>query len=350
MFNINPAFAARGRNRLAPALLAIMILSGASSQARAADHSSPDLGLPVDCRLGVDCFVQQMPDVDPSDQALDPLCGNATYQGHDGWDIRIRTLKDFDRQTPVIAIADGTVARVRDGIPDRIYDRAQDKDTAGKECGNGVLVEHSGGLASQYCHLKEGSIFVRPGAHVKKGERLGSVGASGLAEFPHVHLSVRRDGKPIEPLTGRPLGIGREACGATAGSLFEPAVRDALSGSASAILLVGLTSAPPELANLVREGEPAVPRTSQTVIAWVWAINVEADTVFRMRIVDPDGKTLMHIETKPLERRKANYIAYAGGKSAQRAGEYGLQIEMVSRGKTISSATRSVLIRGEGER
>jgi hypothetical protein len=350
MFNINSACAARGRNGLAPALLAIMILSAASSLARAAGHPSPELGLPVDCRLGVDCFVQQMPDVDPSDQALDPLCGNATYQGHDGWDIRIRTLKDLDRQTPVIAIADGTVARVRDGIPDRIYDRAQDKDTAGKECGNGVLVEHSGGLASQYCHLKEGSIVVRPGAHVKKGERLGSVGASGLAEFPHVHLSVRRDGKPIEPLTGIPLGTAREACGETAGTLFEPAVRDALSRTASAILLVGLTNAPPELSSLVREGEPVAPKTSQSVIAWVWAINVEAGTVFRMRIVDPDGKTLMHIETKALERRKANYIAYAGGKSAQRAGEYGLQVEMVSGGKTISSTTRAILIRSEGER
>ncbi|MGY3356397.1 murein DD-endopeptidase MepM/ murein hydrolase activator NlpD [Bradyrhizobium sp. GM0.4] len=350
MFKLKFHRAAHGPHRLALAWLGIMILSAAMPPARADDQLSPNLGLPVDCRLGADCFVQQMPDVDPGDQALDPLCGNATYQGHDGWDIRIRTLKDIDRQTPVIATADGTVLRVRDGIPDRIYDRAEDKDTAGKECGNGVLVEHSGGLASQYCHLKEGSIVVQPGTPVKKGDRLGSIGASGLAEFPHVHLSIRKDGRTLEPLTGRPLGSSREACGATGGSLFEPAVRDALSRSASAILLVGLSNAPPELANLVREGEPAVPRTSQTVIAWVWAINVETDTVFRMRIVDPDGKTLMHIETKPLERRKANYIAYAGGKSAQRAGEYGLQVEMVSRGKTISSATRSVLIRGEGER
>ncbi|MET4276243.1 MULTISPECIES: M23 family metallopeptidase [unclassified Bradyrhizobium] len=350
MFKLKFHCAAHSQYRLAPALLGLIILSAAIPPASADDQLSPNLGLPVDCRLGVDCFVQQMPDVDPSDQALDPLCGNATYQGHDGWDIRIRALKDIDRQTPVIATADGTVARVRDGIPDRIYDRAQDKDTAGKECGNGVLVEHSGRLASQYCHLKEGSIVVRPGAHVKKGDRLGSIGASGLAEFPHLHLSVRKDGRTIEPLTGRPLGIGRETCGATGGSLFEPAVRDALSRSASAILLVGLANAPPELPRLVREGEPAVPNTSQPVIAWVWAINVEADSVFRMRIVDPDGKTLMQMETKPLERRKANYIAYAGGKPAQRAGEYGLQVEMVSGGKTISSATRSILIRSEGER
>lgn len=338
--------AARGRCGLA--LLAILAAAGVP--ARAEDTLSSNMGLPVDCSLGENCFVQQMPDVDPTDQAIDPLCGNATYQGHDGWDIRIRSLRDIDRRTPVIATAAGTVARVRDGIADRIYDRAQDKDPAGQECGNGVVVEHAGGLVSQYCHLKEGSIVVRPGAQVKKGERLGSIGASGLAEFPHVHLSVRRDGRPIEPLTGRPLGLGREACGDTGGSLFEPAVRDALSRSASAILLVGLATSPPELPGLVREGEPVVPKTSQPVIAWVWAINVEAGSSFRMRIVDPDGRTLMNVETKSLERRKANYLAYAGGKLAQRDGEYGLQVDLISAGKTTASTTRSILIERQGER
>ncbi|MDH2348631.1 M23 family metallopeptidase [Bradyrhizobium sp. SSUT77] len=325
------------------------ILAAASSPARAQDRSSPNLGLPVDCRLGEDCFVQQMPDVDPSEQAVDPLCGNATYQGHDGWDIRIRTLKDIERGTPVIAIADGTITRARDGIPDRIYDRAHDMDAAGKECGNGLLVEHADGLVSQYCHLKEGSLVVRPGARVKKGDRLGSIGASGLAEFPHVHLSVRRDGKPTEPLTGRPLGLGRESCGETGAGLFEPAVRDALSRSPSAILLVGLANAPPELSSLVRNGEPPGPKTFEPVVAWVWAINVESESFFRLRLVDPDGRTMMNVETKSLERRKANYLAYAGGKLAQREGEYGLQVDLISGSKTIWSTTRSILI-GQGER
>jgi hypothetical protein len=325
-------------------LLAIGILANGNAPVRAGDPEAPlRLGLPVDCRLGEDCFVQQMPDIDPSEQVLDPLCGKATYQGHDGWDIRVPSIKDIDRQTPVVAVADGTIARIRDGVPDRIYDRVQDKDLlAGKECGNGVFVEHAGGLVSQYCHLKEGSIAVRPGARVRKGDRVGSIGATGLAEFPHVHLSVRLNGKPIEPLTGHSLAQAGEACGDTTASLFEPAAREMLSRSASAILQVGLTNSPPDSSNLVRSGEPPVPKISEPVIAWVWAINVEAGSLFRIRMVDPDRRTIMSIEMKSLEGRKANYVAYAGGKDAQREGAYGLQLDLVSGGKTIWSTARSV--------
>jgi murein DD-endopeptidase MepM/ murein hydrolase activator NlpD len=161
------------------------------------------LGLPVDCRLGEDCFVQQMPDIDPGEGVRDPLCGKASYQGHDGWDIRVRTLKDIGRAA-VVSVADGTVLRVRDGLPDRIFDRSRDGDLlGGRECGNGVLVGHANGITSQYCHLAQGSIALRPGARIGKGDSIGSVGASGLTEFPHVHLSIRRYGLPVEPLTGR---------------------------------------------------------------------------------------------------------------------------------------------------
>jgi hypothetical protein len=326
-------------------LLAIWILAATTAPAPAAESEAPlRLGLPVNCRLGEDCFVQQMPDIDPSEQALDPLCGRATYQGHDGWDIRVRSLKDVDRPSPVIAIAEGTVARTRDGVPDRIYDRVQDGDLKGKECGNGVVVEHAGGLVSQYCHLKEGSIAVRPGTRVGKGDSLGSIGASGLAEFPHVHLSVRRDGRRLEPLTGRLLDAAGEQCGDTTRSLFEPSVRDALTRSTSAILSIGLTNAPPESSSLVRSGDPPVPTISEPVIAWVWAINVEPESLFRMRLVDPDRKTILNFETKSLEGRKATYVAYVGGKQALREGLYRLQVDLVSDGQNVRSTVRSIFI------
>ena len=38
---------------------------------------------------------------------------------------------------------------------------------------------------------------------VKRGHRLGDVGYSGMAEFAHVHFEVRKNGKVLDPFTGR---------------------------------------------------------------------------------------------------------------------------------------------------
>src|ERR1700761_3258167 len=82
--------------------------------------SSDSLGLPVSCIIGAECFVQQMPDIDPSPRVLDPLCGLATYQGHDGWDIRLRSLRDIAQGVPVVTVAAGRVTRTRDGVADQV--------------------------------------------------------------------------------------------------------------------------------------------------------------------------------------------------------------------------------------
>src|SRR5262245_50958990 len=121
-----PAGSSHRRRGFARAFLAIAFVASADRLVPAAEpEARSHLGLPVDCKLRENCFVQQMPDIDVSDQVLDPLCGKATYQGHDGWDIRVRSLKELDPPTPVIAVAEGTVIRTRDGVPDRIFDRMQ---------------------------------------------------------------------------------------------------------------------------------------------------------------------------------------------------------------------------------
>jgi hypothetical protein len=122
-----------------PALLSV----GTSSKPAKADQLG-SLGLPVSCALGTECFVQQMPDIDSSSGVLDPLCGVATYEGHDGWDIRSRSLRDIGQDVSVLAVGNGRVARVRDGIDDQIYVDARDKTrVADRECGNGVVIEHA---------------------------------------------------------------------------------------------------------------------------------------------------------------------------------------------------------------
>jgi hypothetical protein len=268
----------------------IEILSG---PARADPRGS--LGLPVSCMLGMDCLVQQMPDIDPSSGVLDPLCGQASYQGHDGWDVHLRSLDDIAQDVAVLAVADGRVALIRDGITDQIYGDAEDKArVADKECGNGVLIEHEGGLSSQYCHLKNGSVLAQPGAQVQKGQRIGAIGSSGYAEFPHVHLSIRRDGKKVEPLTARSLENLKPACGDLTEGMFEPAAERALDRPVVAILDAGLANAAPNLPDLVRKGGPPLAKVrGDLAVAWLWAINVEEGHRFRIRLVGPDEAVLI---------------------------------------------------------
>jgi hypothetical protein len=167
------------------------------------------------------------------------------------------------------------------------------------------------------------------------------IGASGLAEFPHVHLSIRRDGVTVEPLTGRPLRLGAEACGDTTDGLFEPSVERLLSRSPTAILDLGVAKAPPELPNLVREGGPPLVKLSEAIVVWVWAINVEQGSLFRIQLLDQDRTPILDIKTRALEGRKANYLAYVGGKHGTRAGVYDLRIELLAGTQTVQSAVRS---------
>jgi len=304
------------------------------------------LGLPVNCKLTVDCFVQQLPDIDPGHGTLDSLCGQATYQGHTGWDIRLRSLSDIARDVQVVAIADGTVSRVRDGVPDQIFEAANDRiRLKDKECGNGIVIDHQGGLSSQYCHLRNGSLSVRPGTQVRKGERIGALGSSGLAEFPHVHLSVRLDGKLIEPLTGKPLENRDLACGDLSGTLLDAASRQALVHPTVAILDVGLAAAPPELSGLVRDGGPPLATArSGAAVAWLWAINVDEGSRFRIRLVGPGDVPLIDHTTNALPRRKANYLAYVGRKTGVKSGAYHLTADITNGEKAIVSKVRSFTV------
>ena len=145
----------------------------------------------------------------------------------------------------------------------------------------------------------------------------------------------------VEPLTGRPLRQGAEACGDTTNGLFEPSVERLLSKSPTAILDLGLAKAPPELPDLVREGGPPLVKVSEPIFVWVWAINVEQGSLFRIRLLDPDRTPILDVETRALEGRKANYLAYVGGKHGTRAGVYDLRVELLAGIRTVQSTSRS---------
>ncbi len=161
------------------------------------------LSLPIKCHIGETCFIQQYMDVDPGSKAQDYRCGNAVYNKHSGTDIRLRTLEDARRGVEVLAAAPGKVLRTRDAAPDRIVATQSDRDAFQNVfCGNGLIIDHGDGWQTQYCHLRRGSLRVKAGDMVERGTPLGLVGYSGLAQFPHLHLTVYRDKIRTDPLTG----------------------------------------------------------------------------------------------------------------------------------------------------
>ena len=157
------------------------------------------LSSPIDCDLTADCYIQQYVDTDPSPAALDFSCSTLTYDGHKGTDFALTSRAKIQDNIRVLASASGQVKAVRDGMDDTGHSDETADAIAGRECGNGVLIDHGDGWETQYCHLKKGSISITSGQQVSEGQELGFVGQSGAAAFAHVHLSVRKGGKVVDP-------------------------------------------------------------------------------------------------------------------------------------------------------
>ena len=177
------------------AALAVLI-SSLAGPTLASDFS---LAFPVDCTLNETCHIQQYMDRDPGPGVRDFTCGSLSYDGHKGTDFAVSTLAEMEAGVNVVAAAPGVVLGTRDGMRDVYFTPDIAADIEGRECGNGVVLDHGNGWITQYCHLKQGSVTVARGERVETGDVLGHIGLSGRTEFPHLHLSVRKDGDEIDP-------------------------------------------------------------------------------------------------------------------------------------------------------
>lgn len=264
-------------------------------------------GLPIACEPGKDCWVQQYPDHDPSPAAQDYMCGAESYDGHDGTDIRIR---DTTSSADVTASAAGTVKGVRDGMADRLVRTDEDKQAIkDRECGNGVVLDQGGGWETQYCHMRKGSVAVKAGDTVAAGQRLGKVGYSGLAAFPHVHLTVRKAGKAIDPFRQ-----DAATCGGLADPVWSTETLSRLSYARGNVIRSGFAPGAIDLKDLengsLADISPA--RDWPALVAYGWAINLEAGDTIRISLRGPDG--LSAEQETALDRAKAQYMLFSGKK------------------------------------
>ena len=87
-----------------------------------------------------------------------------------------------DKGTKVLAVADGKVIKAE-------FSSAY---------GYHIVIEHTDGYETLYAHLQEMKVSV--GDTINTGDEIGTVGATGMATGPHLHLELHYNGEPVNPL------------------------------------------------------------------------------------------------------------------------------------------------------
>jgi len=181
---------------------------------------------PANCVLDTNCRITNYPDLN-NDGIADSIPGfRNELVGHQGTDIAI-SFSLMDKGISVLSALDGEVLWVFDGKYDRCqYPNSNNPDckdpvsqlkpnssegntvctSLGPYCQNGIgscfwcfsggnviVIKHANNskvFATRYDHLKNGSILVKSGDFVKKGQKIAEVGSAGKSTEPHLHFEV----------------------------------------------------------------------------------------------------------------------------------------------------------------
>ena len=324
--------------------LALAAAGPVSSGSPEAETPLPLLHWPLACTVGQTCFIQHYVDHDLEGAPRDSFCGPKTYHGHDGVDIRLPDMAAQRLGVSVLAAAGGVVTGLRDWMPDVSVREGGFDAIKDRECGNGVMISHAGGWTTQYCHMRQGSLRVRSGQHVRTGDVLGQVGLSGDTEFPHLHLSVRLNGGIVDPFVyGAPAhtcGGGRSLWSADAGqarTYHDPEVLNIGFTSGS------LTMATIEQGDVPRPGGEDVP----AVVFYARVIGLEAGDALTLELDGANGAVLAKSAAPPLDHSKDQYMMFvgvhrpvAGWRGARLVGTFSVN----RRGRIVASRRESMTL------
>ncbi|MCP3971360.1 MAG: M23 family metallopeptidase [Rhodobacteraceae bacterium] len=314
-----------------------MIRPGATALALLATQAAADvprLAFPVDCILGQTCFIQNHVDRDPGPGYADFGCGGLSYDGHTGTDIALIDRHAMQADVDVSAAAPGRVIATRDGMPDILATDPGAPDLTDRSCGNAVVVDHGQGWQTSYCHLKQGSLRVRRGLPVSAGTVIGQVGLSGRTEFPHLHISLTRDGAPVDPF--QPDGAAN--CGDTTGALWA----DDIAYSGGGLVSAGFAAALPDFAE-IKYGSAhaaALPANAPALVLWGQVFGGRKGDVLTLEI---DGPATFRFSRSILLKRTQARLARAAGRklktTAWPAGTYTGTVTLTRDGVDIDRLT-----------
>jgi hypothetical protein len=147
-----------------------------------AHHRRFDYMLPPLQRLGFNSnFMRYSYDFCPVNERGEMYRG--TSENNEAW---------FGFGMPVFATGDGQVVAASDGMPDnRSFAESALSSKPMTLFGNYVVIHHGNGEYSVFGHLKEGSLRVKVGETITRGQQIAQIGASGSANIPHLHYELQ---------------------------------------------------------------------------------------------------------------------------------------------------------------
>ena len=102
-----------------------------------------------------------------------------------------------DYETPVYAVADGTVTSTLDNVEANVPGVLPASDpflakklTVENIDGNHIIMDIGGGVYAMYAHFIQGSLLVKTGDKVKKGQQIARLGNTGNSNAPHLHFQL----------------------------------------------------------------------------------------------------------------------------------------------------------------
>lgn len=331
--------------RKSPAMLA---LAGIAALSGPAGAEPPTLSLPAACEIGASCWLVNFVDHDPGPGAGDYRCGPLTYDTHKGTDFALRSDAQMRAGVDVLAAAPGKVVGTRDGMANSTKaDLESGTRLRGRECGNGVRIDHGGGWSTQYCHMQAGTIRVRTGDTVARGQALGKIGRSGRSEFPHIHVTLREGERVVDPFTGESNIAACSTAADGAGGLWDPAIRQALAYPGPQPFHLGFATGKPEKAAIEAGdlSDTRFPPETAALVFWAEAFSLRKGDTVTLGLTAPDGATVAD-HTLVIDRPLAKWHGFVGRKrrgDAWDVGKYNGTITITRDGVEVTKSAAATI-------
>ena len=135
--------------------------------------------------------------------AIDWKQTNAQGEFYTGDKTKNESYVDYGAK--IYAVADGTVVSTLDdvdanapGVLPASDPALRAKLTVENADGNHIILDIGGGVYAMYAHMIKGTLTVKPGDTVKKGDVIGELGNTGNANASHMHFQLMNDPSILE--------------------------------------------------------------------------------------------------------------------------------------------------------